>query len=165
MDENIDVNNASRAKYQVAFKRLPNVVFNCTGVTLPSVSLGTANVPTPFKTMPFAGTTPEMPPFVMRFNLNETHSNYIEILNWMLGIGFPEDFAQYRDVAGSEDGVYSDFTVTILSNAGNPKVRYTYTHGFPIQLSDIDLDSSDESDEPIQVTAVFDYMLVKPEVL
>jgi hypothetical protein len=165
MTDIIDQNNASRTKFQVAFKRLPNVVFNCNRVTIPGLQLGGIGVPTPFSTMEFAGTTVDHSDFAMEFLLNETHTNYAEILNWIQGVGFPEDFAQYRELAEGDDGVYSDFTVTTLSNAGNPKVRYTFTGGFPKTLSELDLTFEEDEDGPVPVTASFGFTLFRHEVV
>ncbi len=161
----IDTNNASRTKYQVAFNRLPNVVYNATKCRFPSVSLGVAGVETPFKRMGFAGTKIEHDDFSMEFNLNEDHSNYIEILHWMEGAGFPEQFAEYEELSESEEGVYSDFTVTVFSNAGNPIGRYIFTHAFPTNLSALDFDSQDDADEPVPVSVSFEFMLFKFERL
>ena len=161
----IDQNNASRTKYLIAFKRLPNVVFNATGCRIPQLSVGTAPINTPFATMEFAGDHLEHDDFSMTFNLNETHTNHAEIMNWMYGISFPEEFKQYRDLDAGDDGVYSDFTVTCLTNAGNPKVRYSFTHGFPKSLSGIDLESSDDSDSPIPIQASFGFTTMKHEAV
>lgn len=161
----IDTNTASRTRYQIVFDRLPNVLFNAVRCTIPGVSLGVATIPTPFKNMGFAGTTIDHDQFSMQFILNESHSNHGEILHWMEGIGFPESFDQYKEVKDSEAGIESDFSVTVFSNAGNPVARYRFTHAFPTQLSAIDYDSQDTSEEPIVVSASFEYMLFKHEAL
>lgn len=161
----IETNNASRTKFLIEFKRLPNVIFNATKCRFPSVSLGVAHVETPFKTMGFPGTKIEHDDFQMEFLLNEDHSNYAEIHHWMEGIGFPEEFPQYKDINDSEDGVYSDFTVTALTNAGNPIRRYIFTHAFPTSLSALDFDHQDEEDRPVPVSCSFEFMLYKSEKL
>lgn len=164
MADIIDNDLASRTKYKISFKRLPNVVFNATSCNFPSVSLGVANINTPFKTMGFAGTALEFSQFQMSYLLNETHSNYGEILHWMEGIGFPESFDQEAALEAG-DGIYSDFTVSVLTNAGNPVARYTFTNAFPTSLSSLDFTSQDDQDSPIQVTATFEFMIFRLESL
>lgn len=162
VDQKVNTDNASRSKYQVIFDRLPNVIFNATAVGFPSMTVGTAPINTPFKTMPFAGTTLEHGPFRMSFILNDDHSNYGEILHWMEGIAFTEKFQQYSDIEKG-DGVYSDFTVTVFSNANVPVARYRFTDAFPNTLSDLDFDSQDDTDGPIMVNTSFEFMLFKLE--
>jgi hypothetical protein len=161
----IDTNLASRSKYQIQFKRLPNVVYNATKCRFPSVTLGVAGIETPFKRMGFAGTKIEHDDFSMQFNLNEDHSNYMEILHWMEGAGFPEEFKQHSDLIEKDDGIYSDFTVSVFSNAGNPVGRYTFTQAFPTNLSALEWDSQDSDDSPQSVNVSFEFMLFKFERL
>jgi hypothetical protein len=72
--------------------------------------------------------------------------NYIELYDWLKGIGFPDNFAQYGNIAGAGvttgDGVYSDITLIILSSAMNPNMEVTFYDCFPVDLSAIEFDST-----------------------
>lgn len=161
----ISLNNAAATQYTVEFKRLPGVIYNASRCVIPGLNLGVASVPTPFKRMPFAGTEIEHGPFTMDFLVDENHSNYYEIMSWMKGAGFPDRFEQYQELEDSDDGVYSDFTVTIYNNQNNAKLRYIFTHAFPIQLGDLMLDSQVGEPDPLQVAAAFEFLNYSVEKL
>jgi hypothetical protein len=135
----IDTESSTANRYQIVFDRIPNVVFNAVNCQFPSLEIGTANIQTPIMRMPFAGTNLEHGPFSMQFILNETHSNYGEILHWMNGLKYPVDFSAFTDGNAGETE-YSDFVVSVRDNANNPAVSYRFTQGFPINLSPLSID-------------------------
>jgi hypothetical protein len=55
------------------------------------------------------------------------------------------------------DPLYSDFTLTILSNLNNPLVRVHFTDAFPISLTDVNFDTKISSETIITATAIFNY--------
>jgi hypothetical protein len=148
----VDVESSSSNRYQIIFDRIPNVVFNAIACQFPSMDKGTANFQTPTGRIPFGGTTVEHGPFSMQFILNESHSNYGEILHWMNGTAFPMTL---DEAAGEEE--YSDFSVSVRTNSNNPIVAYRFTNGFPTNLSPLSFDSQRNDDEPFVITATFDF--------
>jgi hypothetical protein len=152
----IDTESSSATKFQIVFDRIPNVVFNAVNCQFPSMEIGTANQSTPIMRMPFAGTNLEHGPFSMQFILNESHSNYGEILHWMNGLKYPTDFSIFTD-GNKGETEYSDFVVSIRNNANIPTVSYRFTHGFPINLSPLSFDSQLTDDEPILISVTFDF--------
>jgi hypothetical protein len=57
---------------------------------IPGMTLGIANQPTYLKDIPTPGDKIEFDDFTIRFLVDENLENYMEIQNWIRGLGFPE---------------------------------------------------------------------------
>lgn len=125
--------------------------------SLPSVSLGEANVPTPFIRQPFAGDHIDYGTLSITFKIDESMESYMEIYNWMIGIGKPENYDQYKaiDSRPTGEGVYSDVTLTVLSSAMRPLHEIIYQNAFPIQLTDVTFDTRANDVDYVEATATF----------
>ncbi len=144
-------------KFQI--KKLPTVEYFVQTVNIPSVSLGTADVDTPFTRIPFPGTRLTFGNLEVTFRVDEDMKNYMEIFNWMQAIGFPDNFEQYQAVANqpkySGEGILSDISLIILSSAMNPTQEVLFQDCFPVDLSQIIFDSTSADVEYISATATF----------
>jgi hypothetical protein len=116
-------------------------------VSTPSVQSGFTNMPTPFKDQAFTPDKLDYGDFSISFKVDERLENYYEIFNWLKGTAFPNGFNQFKaaKAAPNGDGLYSDASLTILTNAGNPALEYRLKNIFPISLSGISLNSQDPS--------------------
>lgn len=156
----IDQTNSALFKFQ--FDKIPNAVYWCYAVTLPGITFGEVIQPTPFLDVKRAGDKLQFDPLVMNFIVQENLENYIEIYNWMLGIGYPESYEQHKSWA-TKDGktrrqnVYSDAYLTILSNKYNPLVRVKFLDCFPTNLSPLSYDASLTNVTPITTDATFSF--------
>jgi len=142
---------------QFAFNilQLPKVQFNTTAVTIPDLTLGEAVIPTPFKDIPIPGTNITYGNLDITFIVDEELDNYREIHGWLTGIGFPQQrdqFAFFRNStsvtpstpsnvsvdqvgrAVADKSMYSDATLTILSNKNNPIVEVRFEDIFPVAV-------------------------------
>ena len=136
--------------------QLPKVQFFTTAANIPDISLGEAVIPTPYKDIPLMGDKLTFGNLDVSFIVDEYLENYITIHNWLIGIGFPKNrtqFSSFRtdssnnptsaknvsvDTVGkatADRGMYSDATLTILSNKNNPLVEVRYSDLFPVSLS------------------------------
>lgn len=147
-------------KFQI--NKLPDMNFFVQSVVLPSIDVGNFDQPTPFRMMPTVGDHLEYGDLEVTFRVNESMSNYIEIFNWMMGIGFPDNFDQRKDVQSqtivSGQGLYSDATLTVLSSAMNPSVDILIKDLFPISLSSLRLDSTMVDVEYVEATVTFKFL-------
>lgn len=145
--------------FKLQIKKTPHVNYFVQKVTIPSVSLGTADVDSPFTKIPFPGTKLTFGNLQVTFKVDEDMSNYLEIYNWLRDVGFPDNFAQYSNIAGqsitSGAGVFSDITLITLSSAMNPNKEITFFDCFPVDLSSIDLDSTSADVEYVTATVTF----------
>ena len=156
-----NLNYLSPLNFAFHIKRMPTVNFMCTKVALPTISLGVAQVGSPFKITGFTGDKPTYGDLSVTFKMDEDGTNYLEVFNWLVGVGFPKDFTQYAAVArnsiASGQGVYSDATVTIMNSALNPNIEFTFEDMFPTSISAPDLDVSGTDVQYVEITATFHY--------
>ena len=139
--------------------------------TVPGISLGQAQVPTPLTNVQFVGDKVEFSPFDMTFIVDEKLENYQEMYQWVKNIGFPSRHSQFmaterpdginierkgnlppRDRATttttanrSDRNLYTDIAMTILSSKNNPVAQVSMYDAFPVSLSAIEY-SQQESD-------------------
>lgn len=145
--------------FKLQIKKTPHVNYFVQKVTIPSVSLGTADIDSPFTKIPFPGTKLTFGNLQVTFKVDEDMANYLEIYSWLRDVGFPDNFAQYSNIAGqsitSGDGVFSDITLITLTSAMNPNKEITFFDCFPVDLSAIDLDSTSADVEYVTATVTF----------
>ena len=145
--------------FKLQIKKTPHVNYFVQKVTIPNVSLGTADIDSPFTKIPFPGTKLSFGNLQVTFKVDEDMANYLEIYSWLRDVGFPDNFAQYSNIAGqsvtSGAGVFSDITLITLSSAMNPNKEITFFDCFPVDLSSIDLDSTSADVEYVTATVTF----------
>lgn len=145
--------------FKLQIKKTPTVNYFVQQANIPSVSLGTADVDTPFTKVPFPGTKLTFGNLQFTFKVDEDMLNYLEVYEWLKAIGFPDNFAQYSNIAGQQitsgEGVFSDITLIVLSGAMNPNIEITFYDCFPVDLSSLNFDSTSEDVQHITATATF----------
>tara|TARA_X000000950_G_scaffold19233_1_gene20789 strand:- start:361 stop:945 length:585 start_codon:yes stop_codon:yes gene_type:complete len=171
---------SSPTQFRFMINQLPKVQFFTTAANIPDISLGEAVIPTPFKNIPLMGDKLTYGNLEVSFIVDEFLENYITIHNWLIGIGFPKSrtqFSSFRsdtsnnptsaktvspDTVGAatpDRGMYSDATLTILSNKNNPLVEVRYSDIFPVSLSALSY-SQDATDVTYQTAEIsFRYKL------
>lgn len=142
MVQNIKQNYLSPVEFRFVIKRLPYTTFFTQSVSLPGVSINPVEQSTPFKNLYFTGDKLLYDQFTVNFRVNENMDNYMEIYNWMVGLSFPENFEQFANLDDSQDGLYSDASVLVMNSGRNPNILYKFKDIFPINLSNLDLDTT-----------------------
>jgi hypothetical protein len=150
-------NYLSPLEFIVTVKRLPHVEFFTQRTSIPNISVSPIEHPTPFKPTFETGDRLNYSDLNLSFIINEDMSNYIEIFNWIKGYAFPENFDQYRNLANSQDGIKSDISVKILNSHKNQSILINYRDCFPIDLSDVVLDTTQNDVLYPEATATFRY--------
>tara|TARA_B110000467_G_scaffold47588_1_gene43643 strand:- start:14 stop:532 length:519 start_codon:yes stop_codon:yes gene_type:complete len=157
-----EINQLNVVSFQTNFTRLPNVNFFAQRVNIPAMNLGLYLQPTPLSDAPTEGDKLTFEQFAMNFIVNEDLSNYLEIYNWMIAIGFPDDHNQFnldhslKNNANST--IRSDMNIVINTNKSNPNYSITFRDAFPVSLGSIELDAAATSLEPIIVDATFEFV-------
>lgn len=138
--------------FRFMFSRLPNVEYFCQSTNLPKITLGTAHQPTPFVDVPHVGDKMEYDVLNITFMVDENMTNYLELYNWMVGLGFPKSHNQFANLindpskkfSGSEkmleSAAYSDASLFILNSSNNPIVEVKFYDAFPVSLEGLDFD-------------------------
>lgn len=137
-------NILSSLNFRFLLKRAPNVVFFCTALNIPSLSLGEAPLYTPFTNVPVYGDKLEFGSLDLQFKLDEDFANYFELYNWMIALGFPKNFDQHKKLTGaargSDNTLMSDATLTILTSAKNSNIEVVFEDIWPTTLSEVQFD-------------------------
>ena len=138
---NIKQNYLSPIEFRFLIQRLPYTEFFTQSVNVPGVSLNATEMATPFKTLYFSGDNITYNEFTVNVRVDENMNNYQEILNWMIGMTFPDNFDQYANLTEG-DGIYSDATLMIMTNGKNSNIQIVMKDIFPTSLGDIQLNTT-----------------------
>lgn len=154
-----NVNFLSPLGFSFKIKKTPHLNYFVQSVTLPGVSIAPIEVPNPFSKIPFAGSQLTYDTMSLTFKVDEDMKNYLEIYNWLTGMGFPKDFAQYQNIANQTtgEGVFSDLTLIINTSSKNPNIEVTFYDAFPLNLSPLTFDTTPEEVSHITCTVEFKY--------
>jgi len=71
----------------------------------------------------------------------------------MVGLAAPHAAEQYTNLQNSQEGLYSDATLIIMSSQKNPLHQFTFKNLFPKMLTGIDLDATQTSMAYMNATA------------
>ena len=159
-----NISYLSPVGFKFLLNKLPNVEYFCLGITLPGVSLMSVPLETPFTRIPFPGDRVEFQDFIVRFIIDEDMLNFREIFKWMQGLGFPDDFDQFKALKttdpanqGPDSGIKSDATLIVLTGSYTPKIKVSFKDCFPMMLSAVNFDTANEDIMYIQADATFSY--------
>ena len=132
----------SPKEFRFTIERLPHVTYFAQDANIPGVSSNPTVTQTPFKEIYTHGDRLSFNTFSVTVRIDEKMNNFIEIFNWMKGLTYPDEFSQYANLLAG-DGLYSDATLTVLSNAKNPSVEFGFRDVFPISIGDVILTVQD----------------------
>ena len=155
--------------FKFALKRSPGVAFFCNEANIPDLNLGIAVQPTYLKDIDRPGDKIQFGDLTIRFLVDEDLSNFMEIQNWIRGLGFPESIQEFRDLEkesvlpsnfdNSERDIFSDGTLQILSSNLIPKFQVKFEGLFPYSLTTLTFDATDTDIEYFTAEASFKYTI------
>ena len=166
--------------FRFVIQDLPNIAYTCQSANLPALQLGFAIQPTPFVDRPVIGDKLNYGEFNIRFLISEDMRNYIELFEWLVALGFPNDYNQYGTFVGDRlnrfpffkksDGTtealaYSDAILTILDSNNNPKTNIKFKQLFPVAVEALDFDITSTSVEYFVGIGSFKYTTFEIETL
>ena len=161
-------NFLSPTGFKFGLKRSPGVAFFCNQANIPALDLGVAEQPSYLKDIPLPGDKMQFGDLNLRFLVDEDLVNFMEIQNWMRGLGFPESLAEFNDLKNeailgpmgkSTEDVYSDGTLQILSSNLVPKFQVVFDDLFPYSLSTVTFDATDTDIEYFTADVAFKYTI------
>ena len=166
--------------FRFSIKDLPNVAYTCQSANLPAVQLGFAIQPTPFLDRPVIGDKLNYGDFTIRFLISEDMKNYLELFEWLIALGFPDNYNQYKAFTGerlsrfpffknargdTDSLAYSDGTLTILDSNNIPKTNIIMKDLFPVSVEALDFDVTSTSVDYFVGIASFKYKTFTIEAL
>tara|TARA_B100000902_G_scaffold386301_1_gene428785 strand:+ start:480 stop:1052 length:573 start_codon:yes stop_codon:yes gene_type:complete len=176
-----ELDYADSTKFRFKINKLPKVEFFTTQCTLPGINLGDVVIPSPFKEIPIQGHTLTYDNLDITFLVDEKLENYIELHQWLVGIGFPkartqfESFKQNNSDAfpvqggtkgeatnpGTPSGVqgmYGDATLVITSSKNNPSVEVRFSDLYPVSLGSLNFNQQEGDITYLTATCTFTYL-------
>ena len=170
--------------FRFLIQSLPKVTYFCQAANIPALDLGSVLQPTPFLDIPRPGEKVSFGDLVIKFMIQKDMSNYIELYNWIIALGFPENHNQFRSrqidqqfrnpdnsIVTKPDGTpairttdaydYSDASLLVLDGNRNPVVSLDFQECFPTSLSAVDFDISTGDTRYFTAQAVFKYRQFK----
>lgn len=154
-------NFLSPLNFRFQIKKAPHINFFVQKVNIPSIILNSPEPNNPFVKTPIPGEHLTYGSLDIQFKVDEDLQNYFEIHNWIRALGKPETFEEYKTIQDKPsytgDGIYSDIDVMILSSTKMPNYVFTMIDAFPISLSSINFNTSDETVNYIAAEASFKY--------
>jgi len=137
----IKQNYLSPLEFSFVIHRLPNTSFFIQEANIPGISSTELTINTPFREMHFSQDKLIYNDFAINVRVDENMKNYLEIVNWMKGLGFPKSFDQYADLQAG-DGNYSDATLIIMNSMKNQNISIIFEDIFPVAIGDIQLNTT-----------------------
>ena len=182
---------ASPTQFRFGIHQLPKVEFFAVTATLPAIALTDVVIPTPFKSIPMMGDQLTFDNLSVSFIVDEFLENYLSIHEWMTAIGFPKNRKQFSDfktnisntpstarsaaststdigdvkAASPNNALFSDATLTILSNKNNPIVNVFFRDLYPVAMTALDYNQQATDVEYITASIDFAYQIYEIEAI
>ena len=175
---------ASPTQFKFSIVKLPKVEFFVSSVNIPGISLGTDEQATPLLDLPYPGDKLTYENLTMTFLVDENLENYREVHGWLVGLGFPRDHTEFKNLADSGDdrfpgtsqqkatepgkvkygaadagGTYSDATLTALSSKNNSILEVRFRDLYPTSLSGVQFTQQPTDISYLSATVEFQYQI------
>lgn len=127
-------NNLSQLNFRLKLNSIPEVEFKAQSVIIPGLNLGTVDIPTPFVVIPEPGNI-SYDQLTVNFMVGEDMKDYMEIFDWMVGLGYPDGLGTYTRK-------FIDGSVLILNSNQKVLKNVRFTDMYPVSLTDLTFDST-----------------------
>jgi hypothetical protein len=145
-------NFLSPTGFKFTLKRSPKVAFFCNEANIPDLNLGIAVQPSYLKDIDLPGDKIVFGDLNLRFLVDENLENYMEIQNWIRGLGYPENLNQFAELESQgivqanyvkkSQNIYSDGTLQILTSSSIPNFQVVFKDLFPYSLGTLTFDAT-----------------------
>lgn len=153
--------------FRFAIKRLPHVNYFCTSAELPDISMGQIDtVENTFIKLPVPGDKLVFGLLNLRFRVDEDMKNFQEIYDWLIGLGYPDNFDQsaaIRNASGllPQGDVYSDGSLIITTSNFQPNIEAQFVDMYPVSLSSVSFNIEVSDVDYLQADVNFAYRKYK----
>lgn len=150
-------NFLSPNQFKLTIKRCPRASFFSNTGNIPALTLGVATQPTYLKTIHQPGDVIEFQDFMFRFLVDEDLTNYLEIQNWIRGLGYPFSLQQIYNLQKEREdldtnitnqmNIFSDGNLLVLSNNNKSNFQVKFYDLWPYDLSSLLFDSTNSDSQ------------------
>ena len=156
--------------FKFTLVKCPKVSFFANTAQIPGLNIQPAEQPTYLMDIPRPGDKMEFQDFTLRFLVDENLENYMQIQNWMRGIGFPDNLTEIytlwsgkADFADSDpknpDNLVSDGTLMVLDSTNNPQFMVKYSDLWPTELTTLQFDATPGDIDYFTAEVTFKYTI------
>ena len=137
--------------FKLDLELFAGVDFFCQSASIPEISMSFAQVPTPYRNIPIAGSGGvDFGDLQVRFIIDEDLVNYTSIHNWIRKFGLSDGRADQKDQ-------YSRALLHVLSSHNNTNHIVEFTNLFPVSLTGVPFDASITDIEYLTADVTFKY--------
>ena len=154
--------------FRFTLTRAPKVAFFSNSANIPDINLGVAVQPSYLKDIDVPGDKLQFGDFNISFLVDEDLKNYMEIQNWMRGLGYPEGVREIIDLQNQQTrtvipdktmDIYSDGSLIILTSNNNINFKVTFENMFPTSLSTLNFSATDTDVQYFTADVTFKYTI------
>lgn len=154
-------NFLSPLNFKFMIKKAPFVNFFVQKVNVPQIDLRSPVAPSEFVKVPYPGDHIDYADLEITFKVDEDLQNYLEIHNWIVGLGKPQSYDQYKEISEKKswtgESIYSDISVMSLSSTKMANYEMVFVDAYPVRLSELVFESTDTDVNYITASATFNY--------
>lgn len=162
-------NFLSSVGFKFTLTRARKVSFFSNSANIPGLTLGVAQQPNYLKDIDIPGDKMVFEDFNLRFIVDENLENYMQIQNWMRGLGYPESLNEIYKLQRQETNldtslnkqmnIYSDGTLQALNSNNRVQFEVVFKDMFPYSLSALEFDSTNPDVEYFTAEVSFKYTI------
>ena len=152
--------------------RAPKVDFFSNQANIPGINLGVAVQSTYLKDISIPWDKLVYNDFSIQFMIDENLENYLEIHDWMRGLGYPQSVAEAESlytqapyIQNSSVSAYSDGSLLIYNSNFNEVAKVNFLDMFPVSLTPIQFNAQNSDINYIMAEATFKYTIFNVESL
>lgn len=148
-----------------SIQKLPELNFFAQSVNLPGITLGSPEFGNPFQVQPIPGETLTYDQLNVQFLIDANMGNYQAIYNWIVALGFPNNYEQYTTFIDAEQrgaiselaANYSDATLQILGGNNQTVKTVQFVDLFPVALDSLQFSGTNTDVQYLIGNATFRY--------
>ena len=158
----------SPAGFKFVLTKKPKIDFFVNEAFIPGINLGVAIQPTYLKDIPVPGDKLTYDDLVLKFIVDENLENYLEVHNWMRGLGYPRSVEEYQNLLNEDEinpgkqtaiSGQSDGSLIIYNSNFNPIATVIFKNLFPVSLSTISFDAKVNDITYVTADVTFKYTI------
>ena len=168
-------NYLSPIGFKFIVTKVPKADFFSNSASIPGINLGFAQQPTYLRDIPVPGDKLTYEDFTLRFFVDENLENYLEVHNWLRGLGYPESIAEFGELKNADKYIqdpsgrspyneYSDASLLVYNSNFNVIAKVNFRDTFPVGLSAIKFDATQDDVKYVMAEATFKYSIYNIEV-
>jgi hypothetical protein len=161
-------NYLSPVGFKFILSEYPKVDFFSNSSQIPGINLGVAVQSNYLKDIPIPGDKLSYDDFSFEFFVDENLQNYLQVHNWMRGLGYPQSVSEYQELLNSDElnpGIQdanfgqSDGSLILYNSNYNPIAQVNFRGLFPVSLSTLDFNAKVQDINFVTANVTFKYTL------